>query len=371
MRKSILLMLSSVLTYSSFAQEATEPKATFAFSGYLDSYYFANLNKPASRTNLGASYARAFDQRSGTFGLGLVQTKVAYTSASGKTDAVVDLTFGPNADLGQYGNVVGPLGVSGSSLAIKQAYFNWKPTSKLTLTAGQFGTHIGYEVIDAPVNVNYSLSNLFNNGPFYHIGVKANVAVSSKFSFMAGIVNNVDALYDNNRAKALIGQVYVSPVEGWNLYVNAITSNETSADPLTGDTPDGSYSVIDLTTSYQISPKFLVGVNAAIGSQDDLGWSGIALYTNYSVSDKFNLAARYETFDNSESARVALNNKAGEGVVMNALTLTGTFTCGGGNLLLKPEFRIDSSDKDFFEDEKGNFNQKSQSTIGMAMIYKF
>ncbi len=364
-------MISLGSFFISTAQDKEEPKAKFAFSGYLDSYYFANLNKPASRTNLGASYGRAFDQKAGTFGLGLVQTKLAYTAANGKTDAVVDLTFGPNADLGQYGNYVGPLGPGTTSLAIKQAYFNWKPTSKLTLTAGQFGTHIGYEVIDAPVNYNYSLSNLFNNGPFYHIGVKANLALSDKASIMAGIVNNVDALYDNNRAKALIGQVYFTPVSGWNVYVNGITSNETTADPATGETPDGSYSVIDLTTSYQISSKFLLGLNAAIGSQDDKGWSGVALYTNYAISDKFSLGGRYEMFDNSESARVALNNKAGEGVKMNGLTLTGTFACGGGNLLLKPEFRLDSSDKDFFEDDKGNFNQTSQSTIGMALIYKF
>jgi hypothetical protein len=370
MRKSILLVFFMATITSAYSQDTAEAKSKFTFSGYLDSYYFANLNKPASRSNLGASSARAFDQKAGTFGLGLIQTKIAYASANGKTDAVVDLTFGPNADLGQYGNYVGPLGPGTTSLAIKQAYFNWKPTSKLTLTAGQFGTHIGYEVIDAPVNYNYSLSNLFNNGPFYHIGVKANLALSDKASIMAGIVNNVDALYDNNRAKALIGQVYFAPVSGWNVYVNGITSNETTADDL-GNTPDGSYSLLDLTTSYQISPKFLLGLNGAIGSQDDLGWSGVALYTNYAVSDKFSIGGRYETFDNSEGARAALNNKDGEGVKMNALTITSTFTCAGGSLLLKPEFRLDSSDKAFFETEKGAFTEKSQSTIGMAMIYKF
>ncbi|MES2797746.1 MAG: porin [Bacteroidota bacterium] len=369
MRKSILLVLSSVLAYSGYTQEAAEPKSKFAFSGYLDSYYFANLNNPASRNNLGASgTARAFDQKSGTFGIGLVQTKITYASASGKTDAVVDLTFGPNADLGQYGNVAGPLG-PGSSLAIKQAYFNWKPTSKLTFTVGQFGTHIGYEVIDAPVNYNYSLSNLFNNGPFYHIGAKANVALSDKASFMLGIVNNIDALYDNNRAKALIGQLYFAPVSGWNVYLNGITSKEGTADAK-GDTPEGTYSLLDLTTSYQITPKFLVGLNAAVGSQDDKGWSGVALYTNYAITDKFSLGGRYETFDNSEGIRALVVD--GEGVKMNSLTLTGTFTVADGNLLIKPEFRMDTADKNFFNGETPDvFDKKSQSTLGMAFIYKF
>ena len=179
MKKALTTLFSLFLGFSAFSQEKAEDKGKFTFSGYIDSYYMTNFNNPRNMKNTGASgTARAFDQKTG-FSLGLVQTKIAY--ATSKSDVVVDLAFGPNADLGNYGNAFGPLG-NGTSLAIKQAYFNWKATDKLTFTAGQFGTHIGYEVIDAPVNYHYSLSNLFNNGPFYHVGVKAAYAVSDKFA---------------------------------------------------------------------------------------------------------------------------------------------------------------------------------------------
>ena len=59
----------------------------------------------------------------------------------------MDLTFGPNANLGNYGN-----SAFSTAFAIKQAYFTYKFTDKFSMTAGQFGTHIGYEVIDAPAN---------------------------------------------------------------------------------------------------------------------------------------------------------------------------------------------------------------------------
>jgi len=356
-----------------------EDKGKFTFSGYIDSYYMANFNSPASRSNLGMSgTARAFDQRSGQFSLGLVQTKVQYSTE--KSDVVVDLAFGPNADLGNYGNLVGPLGRGTTALAIKQAYFNWKATSKLTFTAGQFGTHIGYEVIDAPVNYHYSLSNLFNNGPFYHIGVKGQYAFSDKASLMLGIVNNVDNLNDNNRAKALIAQLFFSPVAGWNVYINGITSNEATPKS-NGKDSTGAYSLLDLTTTYQITPKFLLGVNAAYGSQTgdfqgggDIGknqtWGGVALYTNYAITDGFSLGARYENFNNQNAAR-GLRTFAGDGVSVNSLTLTGNFTCADGHLLIKPEFRMDSYDKNFFEDDNGGFSKKSQSTLGLAFIYKF
>ena len=95
---------ADTLTTVAEVKEDEESKGTFAFSGYLDSYYMANFNKPASRSNLGtAGTARVFDRKSGQFSLGLVQAKVAYTNA--KSEAVVDLTFGPNADYGNYGNL--------------------------------------------------------------------------------------------------------------------------------------------------------------------------------------------------------------------------------------------------------------------------
>ena len=199
MKKTLTTAFSLLLGFSAFSQEKTEDKGKFTFSGYIDSYYMANFNSPIDRSNLGiSSSARAFDQRAGQFSLGLVQTKMTYSTS--KIDIVGDLTFGPNADLGNYGNVIGRIaGSTSTALAIKQAYITWKATDKLALTMGQFGTHIGYEVIDAPINYHYSLSNLFNNGPFYHVGLKAQYTFSDKVYLMAGIVNNVDNLDDNNR----------------------------------------------------------------------------------------------------------------------------------------------------------------------------
>ena len=200
---------------------------------------------------------------------------------------------------------------------------------------------------------------------------------------MAGIVNNVDNLDDNNRAKGLIAQLFVSPVSGWNVYLNAIASNEANADA-TGKTPDASYSLFDLTTTYQITPKFMVGLNAATGSQkgdyqtlttnpkfakNSGTWGGVALYTNYSVSDVFSIGARYENFANQDAVRgLRIDNVTG--VTVNSLTVTTTFTVADGHLLIKPEFRSDSYDKNFFTDGDGKA-QKSQATLGLAVIAKF
>jgi hypothetical protein len=362
------------------AEVEEDAKGTFAFSGYLDSYYMANFNKPASRSNMGATNARVFDQRSGQFSLGLVQTKMVYTND--KSEAVVDLTFGPNANLGNYGNF--PFS---TALAIKQAYFTYKFTDKFSMTAGQFGTHIGYEVIDAPANFNYSLSNLFNNGPFYHAGLKATYAFSDRASLMLGVVNNVDGLGDNNRAKGIISQLYFKPVENWNVYLNYIGSNEANTDSL-GKQPDGFYQVFDITTSFQITEKFLLGLNAAYGSQkgdyqgyggpiDTQSWGGFAVYANTAITDNFGIGARYEYFNNDNGVR-SLLTRGLTGTKVNSVTLTGNISLADGHILVKPEFRLDAYPKlsganveQQFQDSDGNWTKNSQTTFGLAFIYKF
>jgi hypothetical protein len=430
MKKTILVMSVSLLSINLTKAQDTAKVVTkeeakpspFTFSGYIDSYYMYNLNNPQSGLNTGVSgTARAFDQRANTIGIGLVQTKFGYTHK--KSDVVVDLTFGPNADFGNYGNsptlAWATSGVSSNgnaayplfgSIAVKQAYFNYKATDKLTFTAGQFGTHIGYEVIDAPINYNYSLSNLFNNGPFYHIGLKANYAFTERFALMAGVVNNVDALYDNNRKKGVIGQLYVKPVEGWNVYINYIGSNE--ANPLLNangkDTAKGWYQLIDLTTGYQITKKFYIGINAAYGSQkgDYQGtyggivgasskgpsgkdttrtWGGAALYSNFQFNEYFGFGLRAEYFDNNSGVRSLTNTLSpgnpNGGTDVTSLTFTPKITLDEGHLELKPELRIDmykkiadpssSNNVQEFQDSKGLFSKTSQTTIGLALIYKY
>ena len=388
MKKVNLLLCSLLFSLAVQAQDSTTAvPGKFTFSGYMDTYYFGNFNNPRSQSNLGLGptpNARAFDQKAGQFGIGLIQAKAVYSAS--KVDAVMDLAFGPFADLGNYGNNVGFLGAGSTSLAIKQAYITFKATPKLSFTAGQFGTHIGYEVIDAPVNYNYSLSNLFNNGPFYHIGLKAQYAFSDRASLMVGLVNNVDNLFDNNKKKGLIGQLFFSPVAGWNVYLNGIVSNEASND-LTGidstvtlRADNAMYSLFDLTTTYQVTPKFFLGLNAATGSQKgdyqgyggpatSKSWGGVAVYSNYAFTDKFGMGIRYETFDNKSGVR-ALTNAAGAGASVNSITVTGNITAADGHILLKPEFRVDSYSANKFEKSNGSLS-KSQATLGMAAIFKF
>ncbi|PSR52278.1 porin [Adhaeribacter arboris] len=351
-------------------------EGSLSISGYVDAYYLYNTNKPESGLNQG----RIFDLLHNNFSLGLVQTALTYTK--GKLKVVADLTYGPNADLGNFSNYrtlnANKSDITSTSFAIKQAYGTYNFTDKLALTVGQYGTHIGYELIDAPLNYNYSLSYLFGNGPFYHTGAKLDFAASDKVGLMFGVVNGWDALQDFNNKKTLTAQVHLMPAEGFHLYANWIGGDEYNGNSAFG-VEKGSYtSLFDLTTAFQVSDAFKIGLNAAHGSfitgaasevpgtrwMEDATWWGAALYLNYAITDKFGLGLRAEKFDDKHGVRYFDKIQATE------FTLTGDIKLADGKFNLKPEVRFDSTKDPFFTSGASTL-KKHQTTIGAAVVYSF
>lgn len=427
------------------APSAEKKEGKLTINGYIDSYYLTAANRPGPGHLMGLGAGRAFDRLTDQFALGLAQTRFAYTTD--KSEMVIDLTFGPNAQLGNFGNA--PLGylpsdsykkaLYGTGASIKQAYFTYKFTEKLSFTVGQFGTHVGYEVIDAPVNFHYSLSNLFNNGPFYHVGAKVNYAISDKLGVMAGVVNNWDAMIDWKSNKSLVAQLYASPIEGLNIYLNAIgganddgyfvsrTRKEPS--PNYASTTPYTRAMLDLTSGYQVTEKFYLGLNAAFGmyfyNTKDLGlpndnltfpdgsegqsasWFGVAVYPNYKINDMLSIGVRLEHFNDSKGVRyfgyVYGLDTDGDGTgdytgsvaaSNNSATFTAPITLADGHVIIKPEVRIDVASSyikpvggekvefNYYEnfDGKAKYDVAEgkykggtpvQMTVGTAFIYKF
>lgn len=401
MKKLLLTVSLAFGALLAHGQADSTDTGKLTVSGYIDSYYLTALNRPRSGNLLGVDQlaGRAFDRLTDQFALGLVQAKLAYSNR--KSDVVVDLTFGPNAEMGNFGNTPGAFNsyrpksaygaaLYGTSAAIKQAYFTYRATSKLSFTVGQFGTHIGYEVIDAPLNYHYSLSNLFNNGPFYHVGLKTAYAFNDHTALMLGVVNNWDNLTDDNKQKSLIGQFSCKPLPTWTVYLNWIGgyADDTYLNSLVaaGTLAPGfghyTRQLYDLTTSYQVTPKFYLGLNAAYGrynfdtasgleeaactaqyGSSTPSWGGAALYTNYAFSDVLGLGVRYEYFTDQNKVRYLQTRN-------QSVTLTAPITLAASKLVVKPEFRFDASPNSYYENSAGQ-GVGTQTTLGVAFVYKY
>jgi hypothetical protein len=334
---TIILSVSQVV----LSQEADSAKKTnpLTITGSVDGYYRYNFNnaKDSGRTN---NYT-SFTNSQNSFELGMASVKVDY--AIGKVEAVADLGFGRRADEFSYND-------RGGLTAIKQAYISYSPSANVKFTMGKWGTHLGYELLDAYLNRNYSMDYMFTYGPFFHTGLKADITVNKNFAFMLGVANPADMVTASFAKKHFLGQLHLISTNGKvNGYLNYMGGKEVS---------DASINQLDATITGTVSSKFSIGYNGTIRSVKPSGgssesWWGSALYLNYDPTSVFGLTARGEYFGDK-------NGVAGFGTNIFDLTLSGDIHFG--NLTIIPEFRLDGAKDPIFYKNSDTFFPTSKST---------
>lgn len=354
MKKKLLLIAFLVNCGISFSQEAevttekTSPATVFA--GSADAYYKYDFSQvPQGYTS--------FTNTEDSFELGMVSLEASHSWE--KAAVFVDLGFGNRAQQFNYND-------SPYTFMIKQLTFSYQITDDLQIIGGSFGTHIGYELLDAIDNKNYSMSYAFSYGPFYNTGVKA-IYTKNKFGIMLGLTNPTDfksAIEAGSKNKTFIGQLSYAGDTG-SAYFNVTAG---SFNPVTTENK----TQFDLVATKQLSEKFALAFNGTYASTtDDFDseldgeWFSLVGYASYNFKPSVLLAYRLEYFD-ANDATAGLGGLAGSNVIGNTLSLNYKV----GNLTIIPEFRIDVASEDVFVDT--DFVQKGTNTYALlATTYSF
>ncbi|MEM9143410.1 MAG: outer membrane beta-barrel protein [Bacteroidota bacterium] len=349
--KNLVLLAVMLVGTATFAQEEEEDKA-FSFSGTVDAYYRTNLNADNSTTEVdgtnvpNAAPGSSFANLPG-FALGMANLIASYEGDD--VGFVADLVFGPRGTDAVFAS---PL-YSATGDIVNQLYVYWNVSDAVTLTLGNFNTFLGYEVISPSANFNYSTSYLFSYGPFSHTGLKADFALSDDFSLMLAVMNRTDVTELNLDGKYAYGlQLGYS-----DQYLNLLIDN-------------GAFE-IDYTGGFNLSDDFFLGINAAYFDGDGGGsFAGAALYPQLATSENFTIGLRGEYFTETDFfGAIGASDADGDASVF-AVTLTGSATIG--DLIIKPELRLDSASEELpnFMDGDG-MAQKSLSSFVLAAIYQF
>lgn len=340
MKKSIITILISAITGTAlYAQDTTKhADPPLVISGSVDTYYKYDFS---GHNNIPTSFAT--DQNSVSIGM----IDIGLKKKVGKASFVGEVSFGPRSDQS----------IPVATNHIQNLYVGYDLTDKLNITAGYMATFVGYEVIAPTGNFNYSTSYLFTNGPFQNAGVKLTYAFSDKVSLMAGIFNDLWNVYTSaKRINTFGSQLMVVPAKGWTAYINLLTG------PASG-------TEVDLTTAYQITDAFKLGLNIADFSAPDSlkgGFTGVALYPQLALSKNVTFGLRGEYFKTKTGGYKPAGPAAGDSVT--ALTFTANIK--GGPLTFIPEIRLDNGSKTIFTDNNG-IATKSASQFSLAAVYAF
>ena len=360
--KSLALAGGLLLTTTAFSQDAAteKPKEEEApktvFGGSIDVFSKMDFNNGSDQE------LTSFTNSTRSLNLGMATLNVSHKM--GRASAFLDLGFGKRSDEFVYTEVSGT--AKQPTANIKQMYVNYEIIDGLTITMGSWATHLGYELVDAIANRNYSMSYAFTNGPFLNTGIKANY-VYDKFNLMFGGTQPTDfrtATTSGTPQKTFIGQAGYTADET-SVYLN-VTSGSTN--PLTKNV-----SQFDLVASHKFSDKFSATVNGTFQTvtvdnvSGSKSWFSTVGYLRYDHSDKLGLSYRGEYFNDGDALKItAFEASSGGTVVSNTLSLNYKV----GNLTIIPEIRADYASSKIFADGDG----KPAKLYGYALLgtaYKF
>jgi hypothetical protein len=338
MKKSILtlsLILVAILVVNaqSDSTKSTAIAKSTTFTTYVDGYYRADF------AGLKDNNKTSFTNSTNAFQLGMASFKVDKTY--GKFAATLDLGFGKRADEFSYND-------KGLATAVKQGYVSFAPTSNIKFTVGKWATHIGYELLDAYSNRNYSMSYGFSYGPFFHTGVRADIGLGGKSAIMIGVAEPTDFINAKVEPKMIIAQFSTATSDD---KLKAFLNYQGGKDK----------TQFDIVLNTVITSEFGFTYDGTVCSLAGTNWSSNAVYLNYDLSPKFGLAVRSEYFNDSESAL-----GLGTSVFQNTLSANLKFN----KFTIIPEIRFDDA-------TNAPFLTKAQAATGtagsflIAAVYKF
>jgi Putative beta-barrel porin-2, OmpL-like. bbp2 len=358
--KTLMVVLFSVALFSqNIFSQSDSSKSKIEFSGFVDTYFSYNFNKPQDRID----QIRVFDASDNQFNLALA--KLVIQKAAAPVGFKIDLAYGPTmaAVAGYYPDVPSLQNVEDAYIT---AIVPWG--NGLTVNAGKLVTHMGAEVIETPGNINYSRSILFGWAiPFDHIGVSASYPFTDNLSGTLYLYNGWNIVNDNNTDKTVGAELAYSPTSSLSLIFNYIGGAEMQ-------NIFNKTQVFEGILNYQITDAFSLNVDYNYGqysntTNDVLVWSGVSGILKYAFDDANYIAGRGELYDDPDGFTTGMMQKLSE----FTFTYNHNFT---SDFFVRLEYRMDSSSpkysfQHYFEDSSGGYTDDNQSTALIGAVYSF
>jgi len=240
----------------------------------------------------------------------------------------------------------------------------------LRVDFGKFVTHIGGETIESIKNNNFSHGYLYSFGiPFQDFGFRFNYPWTDTLYTEFYVLQGWNVTYKDNNGGKTIG-----PAIGWTPNPRVSMYAQYLGGPEQRDNDNHYRHLLDLGLSLNPIDPFNILLSADVGyernvfSKKDTWWDGIMGVFRYKVTDTFEPAFRAEIYNDPDGFTTGVPQTVGE------VTLTLNYRIDlpeKTHLLVRPEYRYDVSDANFFTEGKAFRDRKDQHTIGLGTVLYF
>jgi hypothetical protein len=331
---------------------ARDSISTVTISGFVDGYFSWNFGRPRSHINRLANFDLAENQ------FVMSAAEIDVQMATNPVGVHIEMAVGSAADIINAGS-------SESAKLFQQAYLSAviPVGAGLTVDAGKFVTHMGFETIKTKDNHNYSRSYLFSWAiPYYHTGIRASYSLRDNLTAAVHFCNgwnNVTA----NSGKTFGASMVFAPTASLSLIANWLGGPE-QPDSVGSDFRH----VVEGVITLQATDRLAVGVDGMYGTEKLSGgtatWKGAAVYGRYLLTETSAISVRGELYSDPDGYTTASVQDLGE----MTFTYEQRFL---GALILRAEYRYDWSTAQPFDGSDGDAMRNNQSRLGLACIVTF
>ncbi|MGB4775908.1 MAG: porin [Daejeonella sp.] len=354
MKRILLAVIAALYTFTAQAQETN-----LKISGYIESYYSYDFNKPEN--HLKPQFLYNFNRHNEVnLNLGIIKATYSTENVHGNLGLMVG-TY-PQYNMAAEPDLLRNIYEANAGIKLSKS-------SNLWLDAGIFASHIGFEGAIGKDNWTLTRSILAENSPYYEAGAKITYTSTDNTLVLSGLyLNGWQRIQrvEGNSTPAFGTQVIYKPSDQVTLNSSTFIGNDKPDNVRLNRYFHNFYGVFQLDPQFGLILGFDMGTEQkAKGSDQYNTWYSPVAIIRYQPSAKISLAGRAEYYSDKN------------GVIISSGTPNGFKTWGYSanidyspypNVVLRLEGRVlDSKDLIFMREENPvNHNASISTSIALS-----
>ena len=342
-----LLLAGAIIGGGLFAEESPTPETSapaeeprhIEVGGFVDLVYAYNFNRPADHANwfpgIGTSAKRDNE-------LAINLAQIDFVMAPRPVGFHLAAGYGTGLEVVHGGETTGVATSPETWRHLVQASIRYDTGigRGLSVEAGVYPSHIGFETLASKDNWNYTRGWLGELSPYYQTGVKIAYPLGERWSTQVHLLNGWQAIADNNRGKTL-GWQFAYAGDRVSVALNGLVGPE-----LPDDDRD-LRALFDTVLVVKATPAWSFAASLDVAGQeqpegDDARWEGLGLFARRAAPGaRTAMAFRAEYYDDEEGAI------SGTAQILREATATFEYRPVEA-LILKFEGRYDRSSAEVF-----------------------
>lgn len=294
MKSLVLSAVGFVLLQPAVGQDSTETKGELNISGYAETYYNYDFNRPQNNTTPGFLYNF---NRAGEVNLNLAFIKANYTTERVRANLVLATGTYMNANYAAEPGIL--KNIFEANVGVKVA-----KNSNLWLDAGILPSHLGFESAVGKDNWALTRSLVAENSPYFETGVKLGFTSRNEKLYLAALyLNGWQRIQrvDGNTTPALGTQITYKPSGAVTLNYSTFIGNDKPDSIRLIRYYNNFYGIFQVSEKLALTTGFDHGAEQKFkGSSTYNTWFVPVAIFRYSPSTRANIAARAEYFQDME-----------------------------------------------------------------------